>query len=410
MVKLADTLVLGTSSERIEGSSPSPDTIVKFKFDIFYYFHYDSFLLFHLSHFYFFSFLTMLSNFSLDLHKILDDLFLVLSEKERWVVSKRFALDQPSRWTLERVGQHFGVTRERIRQIEKIALAKLKRTIPTTPLKTVGELAIQILNQHGGVMNEDTLVEMILKPLSCPKDSGGFEASIVQLALTIHPTLVKIFKSDINFPYYALQSIVLSDVDSVLKKVLIFLEKKGDVASEAKLLSDVALLFSAEEKTFNPEFIRSVLSTDSRIKKIPEGYGLMTWRHVNPKSIRDKAFIVLKKTQQPLHFQEIAQRIAQTKFDHKNVTTQAVHNELIRYDQFVLVGRGLYALKEWGYSEGTVSEIIVGLLRKKSPLTKQEITSGVLRQRKVKKGTISLNLQKNDSFVRVGRALYALNG
>jgi hypothetical protein len=79
-------------------------------------------------------------------------------------------------------------------------------------------------------------------------------------------------------------------------------------------------------------------------------------------------------------------------FDKKVVTTQAVHNELIRYDQFVLVGRGLYALKEWGYKKGTVADVIEGLLKKKSPLTKQEIIAGVLKQRKVKKGTISLNL------------------
>ena len=118
--------------------------------------------------------------------------------------------------------------------------------------------------------------------------------------------------------------------------------------------------------------------------------------------------IVLKKTGSPLHFVEIANKIAGAGFDKKVVTTQAVHNELIRYDQFVLVGRGLYALKEWGYKKGTVADVIEGLLRKKNPMTKQEIIQGVLKQRQVKKGTISLNLQKNPQFVRVGRAVYQL--
>lgn len=102
-------------------------------------------------------------------------------------------------------------------------------------------------------------------------------------------------------------------------------------------------------------------------------------------------------------------KIDENEFDHKNVTVQAVHNELIRYPRFVLVGRGLYALKEWGYQDGTVSDIIESLLEKKSPMSKQEITKGVLKQRQVKKGTISLNLQKNPEFVRVGRAVYALD-
>ena len=137
-------------------------------------------------------------------------------------------------------------------------------------------------------------------------------------------------------------------------------------------------------------------------------FGLMSWRHINPRSIRDKAFIVLKQSNTPLHFIEIANKIAESGFDKKVVTTQAVHNELIRYDQFVLVGRGLYALKEWGYKKGTVADVIQDLLAKKSPLSKQEIIQGVLKQRQVKKGTISLNLQKNPHFVRVGRAMYAL--
>jgi len=48
-------------------------------------------------------------------------------------------------------------------------------------------------------------------------------------------------------------------------------------------------------------------------------------------------------------------------------------------------------------------------LAKKSPLSKEEIIRGVLKQRQVKKGTISLNLQKTPWFERVGRSLYKLN-
>ena len=215
-------------------------------------------------------------------------------------------------------------------------------------------------------------------------------------------------KSDLNHAYYHFNSISIKDIQAVTKKGIQVLEKKGDVMNEARLISELASLFAAEEKQYSVEFIRSVISTDRRIKKTENGIGLMTWRHVNPKSIRDKAYLILKKIQHPLHFQEIATKITQAGFDKKRVTVQAVHNELIRYEQFVLVGRGLYALKEWGYKEGTVSDIIRDLLKKKSPLTKQEIITGVLKQRKVKHGTISLNLQNNPTFIRVGRALYAL--
>jgi hypothetical protein len=168
-------------------------------------------------------------------------------------------------------------------------------------------------------------------------------------------------------------------------------------------------VFAERGKNLEITFIVSAMEVDKRVKRVVEGFGLTSWRHINPRSIRDKAYIVLKKSTEPLHFVEIANRIAAAGFDKKLVTTQAVHNELIRYEQFVLVGRGLYALKEWGYRKGTVADVIENLLRKKSPMTKQEIITGVLKQRRVKKGTISLNLQKSSQFVRVGRAVYALD-
>ena len=110
-----------------------------------------------------------------------------------------------------------------------------------------------------------------------------------------------------------------------------------------------------------------------------------------------------------MHFMELANKITDYAFDRKVVTVQAVHNELIRHDQFVLIGRGLYALKEWGYEHGTVADVILDILKKANkPLSKQMIIEEVLKQRKVKLGTISLNLQNNKLFQRVGRAVYTM--
>ncbi|MCB1260551.1 MAG: sigma-70 family RNA polymerase sigma factor, partial [Acidimicrobiales bacterium] len=49
-----------------------------------------------------------------------------LSEREKQVVRLRFGLDDGQARTLEEVGKEFGVTRERIRQIESKTLAKLR--------------------------------------------------------------------------------------------------------------------------------------------------------------------------------------------------------------------------------------------------------------------------------------------
>ncbi len=342
----------------------------------------------------------------INLSEIIEDMFMVLTPKEKEVIIKRFSLDNKPKQTLEKIGQAFSVTRERIRQIEKIALGKLRRTVDNSKLSHINKLAREILEKSGGVLLEDKLVSSILNKIL---SSEPVDANIVKLALNINPDLIKMDKTNIFKPFWRLQTIKLDVIKTIISSGIALLNKKNDVLADTDIAHDV--LEAVKEKLPNAteSLILSSLEVDKRVKRVKEGFGLMSWRHINPRSIRDKAYIVLKKTTAPLHFVEIANKIADSGFDKKVVTTQAVHNELIRYEQFVLVGRGLYALKEWGYKKGTVADVIEDLLKKRSPLTKQEIIEGVLKQRKVKKGTISLNLQKNPKFVRVGRAVYRLN-
>jgi hypothetical protein len=350
--------------------------------------------------------LTDVSGEKINLSEIIEDMFLVLTSKEKEVIIKRFSLDNNPKQTLEKIGQSFSVTRERIRQIEKIALGKLRRTVDNSKLSLINKIASNILEKHGGVLLEDKLVAEILNQIL---SNQSVDANIVKLALNINPDLVKMDKTNIFKPFWRIKTIPMDLVKTIIQSGISLLNKKSDVMSDADIASGVKNALEEKEEKVNLELILSCLEVDKRVKRVKEGYGLMSWRHINPRSIRDKAYIVLKKTSNPLHFVEIANKIADSGFDKKVVTTQAVHNELIRYEQFVLVGRGLYALKEWGYKKGTVADVIEDLLGKKSPLTKQEIIEGVLKQRKVKKGTISLNLQKNSKFVRVGRAVYKLH-
>lgn len=342
----------------------------------------------------------------INLREILEDIFLVLTEKEKHVIIKRFCLDNQPRQTLEKIGSSFSVTRERIRQIEKIALNKLRRTVVNTKLNVINEVANKVIERSGGVMLEDDLVLETLAAIVSQEGEG--EAHIVRLALNINQDLEKVDKSLNNEKYWYKKDINVKVLKNIANLGVKLLKKAGDIVRKEKFLVDIQENMKAQGIEVGLTTIESVLKTDTRMKEVEEGYGLMTWRNVHPKSIRDKAYIVLKKAAKPLHFKEIAEMIAEAEFDKKSVTEQAVHNELIRYDQFVLVGRGLYALKEWGYKEGTVEDVIRHLLSKKSPMTKQEIIQGVLKQRQVKKGTISLNLQKCPDFVRVGRAVYAL--
>jgi hypothetical protein len=85
-----------------------------------------------------------------------------------------------------------------------------------------------------------------------------------------------------------------------------------------------------------------------------------------------------------------------------------VHNELIKDSRFVLIGRGIYAMREWGYQEGTIKNVIKDILSKsEKPLGKEEILEKVMKIRKVKKATVMINLNNKREFAK-NNGLYCI--
>ncbi len=341
-----------------------------------------------------------------NLQELLEGLFMVLTDKEAMVIQKRFALRGEQKQTLEKIGKHFNVTRERIRQIESIALSKLKRTVRTTRLDEVNKLAKEVLRINGGLLREEKLITSCLKRIADAKDIDG---AVLRLSFSIDPDMVLGTRAQSFIAFWRLESLAMEDVSHIVNSIVKILKKRKNCMLTDEIVSSIQALNLFDGRIPSRELIASCLEIDERLREITEGWGLTEWRFVRPRSIRDKVEIVLRKSGEPLHFMEIANRIRDAQFDHKNVTVQAVHNELIRYPQFVLVGRGLYALREWGYEPGTVADVIERILKEKGPLSKKEIIVEVGKQRTVKVGTISLNLQKMPYFKRVGRAVYAFD-
>lgn len=257
-------------------------------------------------------------------------------------------------------------------------------------------------------MREDLIVSELVNNLS--KEQSDLDMNLMRLALAVMKNVKYQTRSDKTKAYYRFSTISKEDVNKVHSALFTVLSGKTDVVEESSLISDTQKVLAKKHSLKPAMFVRGCLEIHQGIVKTEEGYGLATWRHICPKNLRDKAYIVLRDSGEPLHFTEISNQILDRKFDSKMVTVQAVHNELIRNDRFVLIGRGKYALAEWGYSEGTVADVIEQLLRDHArPLTKREIVEGVLSMRNVQEATISLNLQKNPQFVRVDRALYTLD-
>ena len=159
----------------------------------------------------------------------------------------------------------------------------------------------------------------------------------------------------------------------------------------------------------HPDHIKALASISKLLATLNDLWGLAKWPAVNPKNIRDKIFVILESKKEPMHFSDIAKEIKESNFKRKNVTIQAIHNELIKDSRFILIGRGIYALSAWGYKKGTISEIIKSILEKSSaPMTREEIVKQVLKVRKVKETTILLNLQNKKLFKKVDKNSYTL--
>lgn len=326
---------------------------------------------------------------------------LLLSQKEKFVIERRFNLDLKKRATLEQIGRHFHVTRERIRQIEKNALQKLRRNVENSPLHSINDIIFDLLSANGGILREDVLLSKFLNRTS------EFSTAVISLVSSVDKRFERIPNTIMFHPYLRLNVFSENMINDVTAKSLNFLHKEKEVVAIGQLFNELKTSFEA--KSFTLDSLKSLLQIQKNFKLINDSsVGLYEWRNINPRTLRDKIFFILRTDKKPLHFIDIQNKIITSGFDHKNVNLQAVHNELIRCQDFVLIGRGIYALKEWGYSHGTVSDVIKTLLNKNQSLHQEEIIDAVLKMRQVKPITVLLNLKNSPEFIRVGRKQYAL--
>ncbi len=335
--------------------------------------------------------------------ELVNSLLIVLSEKEKFIIENRFSLNENPRLTLEMIGKKYNVTRERIRQIEKNALRKLKRNVNNTALSDITTMAVDILDEFGGLIEEERMISEILKRSPEPEI---IDVNSLKLTVDLETEIEHAHNTIQYRPHWRLKGVRTSDVHQICNAAVTELKDKEKPVDSERIADAV---IKKTKVNANVMFAISCFDLDRKLFVIDEGQvGLASWRTINPKTLRDKIFFVLKTIKRPLHYIEISNNISELDFDSKKINTQAVHNELIRHDGFVLIGRGIYALREWGYEEGTVADVIKSILSKKGEMKRDAIIEEVLKRRQVKKITVQLNLKNKPEFERVGRDVYRL--
>ena len=335
---------------------------------------------------------------SVNLQSVVKDILGTIDrEREREIISRRFGL-YDRKETLEQIGELLGITRERVRQLEKAIMTRLKTMAEDDlpHIKDVERTFIQHLHELGRVSRISDLNNKLAQ-----EDNDQARAHVAFLA-TLAPNIAVVDENDF---YHHSVGIAEHHDDKEIKTHIEDIVKKVKEHKEPLTAKDLHAKTSHE----HPDHVRALSSLSKKLATLNDKWGLTKWPTVNPKNIRDKIYVILSDNGKPLHFSKIAGEIKDSSFRRRDVTTQAIHNELIKDSRFVLIGRGIYALKEWGYKQGTVADVIADVLRKEDgALHRDEIVKRVLKSRQVKETTILLNLQGKSQFKRVAKATYEL--
>lgn len=339
------------------------------------------------------------SKASLDLQKTIDDILNVIDqEREKEIISRRFGLEDRKE-TLEQIGNFLGITRERVRQLEKAITIRLKIAAEDGRIKQL-PIAEKIIIRKLVELGRIARVEVLSKELLDEDKSKQINEARIAFIAEISDKLTIIEENDnyfesIGISEYGDKKEIKKKVDEIVK--IVKTNKKPMTLDEL----DNKLSYE------HPMHINALATVSKKLATLNGLWGLTKWPEVNPKNIKDKIYVILDQAKKPMHFSEIAEAIKNSDFKRKNVTKQAIHNELIKDKRFVLIGRGIYVLEEWGYKKGTVFDIIVDILEKsKEPMYRDDIVKQVLKRRKVKETTVLLNLQSRPEFKRVAKATY----
>ena len=319
---------------------------------------------------------------------LVNNLIANVPKRSQDIIRKRFGLMEDKGQTLEQIGEAYGITRERVRQIVADVLKNIAARSDSLDYKKLEDKLVFTIEQNNGIIKEDDIVRKF-------NLDGAREANAIRFFAQCSKRIVSVFEKGVIEKSWALSRDILADIMKTSQEAEKLLLKAKKPLTGEEISRELA-----NSSGFSREKLLSFLTVLRKIQKNKFGkWGMAFWNEINPKGTREKIFLILKETGAPLHFTEIAKLIDKYGLGKRNAHPQTVHNELIKDQRFVLIGRGTYAIGDWGYSEGTIKEVLKDILEKsEKPLPKEEILEKVFKIRKVKKTTVMINLNNSKIF------------
>ena len=336
---------------------------------------------------------------SFDSTTLVKKLLAEVPERAREVLVFRFGLGTSSlRETLEAIGERWGITRERVRQIEASGIEAIRHSRAFRESAGAFDELSAYIESQGAIIPEELLLSGLA---SDEKSRNRF-----RFLLVVGSSFFRERETDDFYARWHVDQHTAEMVHGALTRLYSQLDD-AEVLSEGEIVNKfLEELKDVNAAYRNEEILKRWLSLSKNIGKNPlSEWGKSNSPAIRTKGIRDYAYLVIKQRGEPMHFSDVAKAIGNVFSKKAHIAT--THNELIKDSRFVLVGRGLYALAEWGYQPGVVRDVIRDVLKKK-PLTRDEVITAVKKVRYVKDNTILVNLNDIRYFKRGKDAKYTL--
>jgi hypothetical protein len=331
--------------------------------------------------------------------QVVKELLAVLPVRAQDILKRRYGLGvYTEKETLEAIGEVYDITRERVRQIENFALSAIRRSPAFDKSEFVFNELKELMEEYGIIVRESDFLLFI--------SSEESYQNHIHFLLVLGDYFERLREDEHFHHRWTSDKVIAEKVHKSLRSLYEGFTP-DELVAEAQVLARFLKYLEKELKEVKDEkTARRWLALSKTIDSNPLGeWGVAASPNIKARGIRDLAYLVLRNHGSPMHFTEVASTI-EKKFNRK-AHEATVHNELIKDKRFVLVGRGLYALTEWGYERGVVRDIIKAILKREGPLSKKQIIDKVLKERHVKENTIVVNLQNSRYFKKDKNGNYA---
>ena len=294
--------------------------------------------------------------------------------------------------TLAAIGDRLNVTRVGVRQIQNSAMAVAKANV----LKNEEAVAVlakvsKYIAGKGGVAGKADVVTF----------AGTLAKGIRETQLDFLAEASGAFQArredDEFLPLYASSDKEWKTAKSFVDGWVGTLRSRQENVFSGSYRTELASF--VKNKAVAGPIAENYLGLSKQIGVNPYGdFGLQEWPEINPKTVRDKILHLVLKKGEPLHFEGIAKHINDVGFDGQEALAHGPQRLRIKDNRFVLVGRGMYGLREQGYEPGIAREVIMKVLKEKGPMHAKDVVAHVTKQRFFKPNTIVINLQNKNLF------------